>query len=107
MSIETLEQQNWVRTFQSGVEHETPKPDQKVAIICNLKDGVVAIFSATFDTLICEIDKHEVGQRVDDFGRVVGNIVVLFTPLESRGDRVPKPGLIREGREWMEARQAC
>lgn len=99
------------------MKHEASEPDEEIAIVCHFKNRVMAIFSTALDALVCQIYKHEIGQRVNDFSRIVGDIVVLglsanynitvrghnfgylFTPLQSRGDRIPESRLVRR-RVW-------
>ena len=90
-------------TFQRRVEHEAAEAHEEVAPVGDDEDGVVAVLAAGFHTLVGQPDEHEVGERVDDFSRVVGEIIVFFTPLQRRGYRVPESGLVRcwvgDGRE--------
>jgi hypothetical protein len=69
-------------TFQRGMKHEASQSDEEVSIICNLEDGGMAMFPATLDTLVCQVDEHEIGQGIDDLGGIVGSIVVLLQSID-------------------------
>lgn len=65
-------------TFQRGMKHETSKPDQEIPKICNFKHCIVPMFSTALDALVREVDEDQVGQCVDDLGRVIGCVVILW-----------------------------
>ena len=72
--------------LQRGVEHETTESNQEVANIGHLKDCIMAMFSATFDTFVGKIEEHEIREGVDDLGRVVCGIIVLLTSVHLAPD---------------------
>jgi hypothetical protein len=60
------------------VEHEAANSNKKVPKIGDGKDGVVAMLSAAFDTFVCKVQEEQIGQRIDNLGRVVRCIVFLL-----------------------------
>lgn len=76
------------------MEHEATKSHEKISKIRHFKNGVVPMFSATLDTFVCEVDEHEIGQGVDEFGGIVGGIVVLPASIKAHLSlwiRIPVP----------------
>lgn len=93
------------------MEHEAPEANKKIADVSHLKDSIMSMFSTALNALVCKVNEHQIGQGVDDFGGIVGEVVILeavsnaghvvltrlvylLTPLQSRSDWIPKARLI-------------
>jgi hypothetical protein len=56
---------------------ETAKPYQQVAKKSNQEDSVMSMFQAVVYSSQSKIQKHDVGECVDDFGRILSCIIIL------------------------------
>ena len=56
---------------------EAAKPDQQVAKKSDHEDSIMPMFDAVVQSSQSKIEKHDVGECVDDFGRIVGGIIIL------------------------------
>lgn len=75
--------------LEGGVEEEAAGADDQVADEGEQEDALVVLLEAVGDAAVGEIDEEQVGEGVDDFGRVLGGIVVLLAPVQSGGDGRP------------------
>lgn len=75
--------------LEGAVEKEAARADDQVADEGEQENAVVVLLQAVGDAAVGEIDEEQVGEGVDDLGGVLGGIVVLFAPVQSRGDGSP------------------
>lgn len=61
------------------MKHEASETNKKITKISDLKNGVVAMLSATLDTLVCKVQKHDVCQCIDNLCGIICGIIVLLT----------------------------
>ena len=76
------------------MEHKATDTDEEVAKVRDAEDCVMTVVAARSDAPVGKVEEHQIGEGVDDFGGVVGQIVVFFTPLESRCHGIPVTRLI-------------
>lgn len=60
------------------MEHKAAHADAQVANKGDQKDGVMAVLQDVSDSLDGQVDEEGICESVDDFGRVLRGIVVLF-----------------------------
>lgn len=70
--------------FEGAVEEEAAGADDQVADEGEQEDAVVVLLQAVGDAAVGEVDEEQVGEGVDDLGGVLGGIVVLLAPVQSR-----------------------
>ena len=66
------------RILQGGVEEEAAGTDEKIANKSDEEDGIMAVPEATADADIGETEEENVGEGIDDFGRILSEVVVLI-----------------------------
>ena len=59
------------------MEHERAGADEEVANKGYEEDAVMFVAYTVYDALDPEIEEHEIGKGIDDFGGVYGGVVVL------------------------------
>ena len=71
--------------LEGAVEEEAAGADDQVADEGEQEDAVVVLLQAVGDAAVGEVDEEQVGESVDYLGGVLGGIVVLLAPIQSRG----------------------
>ena len=59
------------------MEEETSKSNEEIRNEANQKYSLVTIADAAGYSFVCEIEKGQIGDRVDNLSRINGNVVIL------------------------------